>query len=261
MKKIQIPAVFVCALLLFVLLFSAGCVEEEKPELTAAVCADIPPYAYYSGGSITGIDIAVLNNIADELEMDIRLDDRYFADLLPAVETGKDAIALCALQQSDISAYNISAHTEIVHTGITCTIPYLTTTQVIVYNAANPCTTDLTGKKAGVKYTTTADLLLFGNENYSETELVRMKKLDDLLDLLETGEIDCIVIDEMTADRLCKANSAARSLEKYETPLYTAQYVIAVSAENTGLLEKLNTCIEKMIQDKTIEQICKNYLP
>lgn len=47
---------------------------EEKDTLVMATNAEFPPYEYYEGQDIVGIDVDIANAIADELGMELKID-------------------------------------------------------------------------------------------------------------------------------------------------------------------------------------------
>ena len=62
-------------------------VAEGAPELHMATNAEFPPYEYYDGDNIVGIDAEIAGLIADKLGMKLVIDDMDFNSLLPSVQT------------------------------------------------------------------------------------------------------------------------------------------------------------------------------
>ena len=51
--------------------------------------AEFPPYEYYENNEIVGIDVDIMQAIADKLGMELKIEDMAFDSIIPAVSTGK----------------------------------------------------------------------------------------------------------------------------------------------------------------------------
>ena len=75
----------------------AACASTAKTEdaastsgkLTMATEATFPPYEYYDGDKITGIDADMARAICDKLGYDLEIDDMEFDSIITAVSSGK----------------------------------------------------------------------------------------------------------------------------------------------------------------------------
>lgn len=56
--------------------------------------AEFPPYEYYENNEIVGIDVDIMQAIADKLGMELKIEDMAFDSIIPAVSTGKIDVAL-----------------------------------------------------------------------------------------------------------------------------------------------------------------------
>ena len=62
---------------------------ERNGKLIMATNAYFPPYEYYSGGDIVGIDADIAQAICDELGYELEIKDMEFDAIIPAIESGK----------------------------------------------------------------------------------------------------------------------------------------------------------------------------
>ena len=76
---------------------ATGNEETEKPKLVMATNAYFPPYEYYEGDDIIGIDAEVAKVIADKLGMELVIEDMEFGAILAAVDSGKADMAMAGL--------------------------------------------------------------------------------------------------------------------------------------------------------------------
>ena len=66
-----------------------ACKNEKGNVLTMATNAEFPPYEYWEGDKVVGIDAEIAALIADELGMELRIESIEFGSIVAGVETGK----------------------------------------------------------------------------------------------------------------------------------------------------------------------------
>lgn len=117
---------------------------------------------------------------------------------------------------------------------------------------------DLEGARIGVQLGTTGDIYVSDYEgDEAGTTVERYNKGADAIQALKLGKIDCVVIDEQPGIEFVKQNSNIRIIDE---EFSLEDYAFCVSKENTGLLAQINTAIEKLQADGTIDNIIKNYI-
>lgn len=82
-------------------------VARPNGTLTVATNATYPPYEYYDNGIIVGIDIDLMQAIADELGMTLDVQDMNFDAVITSVQTGKADIGASALTVTPERSRNI----------------------------------------------------------------------------------------------------------------------------------------------------------
>ena len=73
----------------------------DKPKLTMATNAYFPPYEYYEGDNIIGIDAEVAKAIADKLGMELEIVDIEFDSIITGVQTGKYDMGMAGMTVTD----------------------------------------------------------------------------------------------------------------------------------------------------------------
>lgn len=63
--------------------------EHSSGTLIMGTNAEFPPYEYYENSRITGIDVDIMRAIADELGMELQIEDMAFDSIIAAVTSGK----------------------------------------------------------------------------------------------------------------------------------------------------------------------------
>lgn len=118
---------------------------------------------------------------------------------------------------------------------------------------------DLSGAKIGVQLQTTGHL--FAEEKYANdgkgTEVKAYNKGADAVAALKQNVLDCVIIDEQTAQVFVEKNDDLKLLEE---PFETEQYAICVAKDNEALLNDINKCLSELKAEGTFDSIVNNYI-
>ena len=91
--------------------------KEDKETLIMATNATFPPYEFYEGKDIVGIDAEIAKAIADELDMTLEIEDIEFGSIVAGVQSGKYDIGAAGLTVTDERKQSVN-FTESYATGI-----------------------------------------------------------------------------------------------------------------------------------------------
>lgn len=79
--------------------YTATNTEGEK--LVMATSADFPPYEFYEGSDIVGIDVEIATAVADKIGRVLEVQDMKFDAIIPAVDSGKADIGFSGFTVTD----------------------------------------------------------------------------------------------------------------------------------------------------------------
>jgi len=82
-------------------------VDRSGGTLVMGTNAYFPPYEYYEGQKIVGIDADMAQAIADKLGMELKIEDMEFAAIIAAVQTGKADIGVAGMTVTEERLQNI----------------------------------------------------------------------------------------------------------------------------------------------------------
>lgn len=229
----------------------------QKPVLKMATNAYFQPYEYYdANNNIIGIDAEIAAAIADKLGMTLQIEDMQFNSILNAVKSDAVDFGMAGLTITDDRKLEVDF-----------TNTYATGKQVIIVveggTVASP--DDLAGKKIGVQLGTTGDAYATGDYGLNEDEtpngnVIQYNNGNEAVLALIGGAVQAVIIDNEPAKALVAAN-AGKGLKILETEYVYEEYAICVKKGNTELLQKLNTAIDELTKDGTIEGIINKYIP
>ena len=235
------------SLLLALLLCVAPAFAEEDNTFTIATNAEFAPWEMVGeGGEYVGIDMDLARLIAEELGMELVIENVDFNSVVNMVVTGKADAAIAGL--------TIIPERE---EEVLFSIPYATAVQsVIVREGYEEIATldDLVGKIVGVQMSTTGDLFV------SEMEGVEVRQYSSGTNAamdLAAGRVDAVMIDSAPAASIVSNIEGLVIVDGIE--MDEESYSIAFAKDNTELCEQVNAILEKLIEDGTVEELYLKY--
>ncbi|MDE5584583.1 MAG: transporter substrate-binding domain-containing protein [Ruminococcus sp.] len=116
------------------------------------------------------------------------------------------------------------------------------------------CADDLKGKSIGTQTGTTGYLLA---NDIEDAKVEKYKDAETAVKALSDRKIDAVIIDRLTAQELVEENG---KLEILRQPLSEEEYAIAYKKGNDELGEKLNSAIQNLKDDGTLEIISRHWI-
>jgi polar amino acid transport system substrate-binding protein len=242
MKKILFPLL---ALVMILGITATGCGKKE--DLVMATNASFPPYEYYEGTKIVGIDAEIAEAIAKKLKMNLVIEDTEFGSIIAGVQSGKYDFGMAGMTVNDERKQSVNFTTT-----------YATGKQVIIVKegSAIKSVDDLSSSiKIGVQQDTTGHI--YCEDDYGKDAVVAYKTGNDAVQALITNKVDCVVIDNEPAKAYVAQNSGLTILE---TEYVIEDYAICIAKNNTDLLNKVNDALAELQADGTIKSILDKYI-
>ena len=222
-------------------------VDRSNGTLTMATNAEFPPYEFHDGDKIVGIDAEIAQAIADELGMELEIEDIAFDSIIPEIVSGKADMALAGMTV-----------TEDRKASVDFSDTYATASQMIIVKEdskiAGP--DDLKGVTVGVQLGTTGDIYVSDLEA-DGTTVERYNKGFEAVQALSQGKIDAVVIDGEPAKTFVSESEGLKILDEAFT---VEEYAIAVKKGNTELLDKMNAAIKELKESGELQKIVDKYI-
>ena len=219
----------------------------EAGKLTMATNAAFPPYEMTTdSGEFEGIDIETAQAIADKLGLELQIDDMDFDAALLAVQQGKADMVMAGVTVTD-ERQNVMDFTDSYATGIQ---------SIIVKEDSDIASVDdLAGKKIGTQRGTTG--YLYCSDDFGDENVVAYDNGLTAVQMLNNGQVDCVVIDNAPAKEFIAANPGLKLLD---TAYVEESYAIGVGKGNTELKDAINTALEELKADGTLQAIVDKYI-
>lgn len=173
---------------------------EGKEELHMATNAQFPPYEYYDGDKIVGIDAEMAAAIADKLDKKLVIDDMDFDAIITSVQTGKSDMGMAGMTVTEERLQSISFSDSYAQ-GIQVVIVPEDSKIASVDDLFADGATYLIGTQKG----TTGDIYAEGD--FGADRVMKYASGNEAVQALITGKVDCVIIDNEPAKAYVEANN------------------------------------------------------
>ena len=229
----------------------------EPGKLIMATNAQFPPYEMvadgegFNGTGYEGIDVEIASAVAEKLDLELQIDDMEFTSALLAVQENRADVILAGLSYRE-DRDEVMDFTDSYATGV----------QVVIVPEGSDIATldDLEGKLIGCQSGTTGYTLASAppeEDGYGEENVRAYDSGATAVQALMNGQIDAVIIDNAPAQEFVAANEGLTILD---TPWLEENYCAAVDEGNTALLEAVNTAINELIENGTVQSILDKYI-
>jgi polar amino acid transport system substrate-binding protein len=225
--------------------------ETEVPKIVVASDATWPPMEYIDeDGNMVGFDIDVMNAIAEAAGFEVEIRNTAWDGIFAGLATREyDAV---------ISSVTITDERK---ETMDFSVPYINAGQVlIVHQNTTGVETldDLAGEQVGAQIGTTG---AFAVQEYPEIELATYDEVGLAVEDLYNQRIKGVVADNpVAADYVLQNERYAEALKIVGEPFTDEYYGIAVRKGNTEVLEMINTGLEQILADGTVDGFIDKWL-
>ena len=230
----------------------------EEGKLIMSTNATFPPYEMVAdgegvnGSGFEGIDVEIAYALADKLGLELVIDDMDFDAALLAVQNNSADMMLAGLSYSE-------ERDEVVDFSD----PYATGVQVVIVKEGSGVTMDNLGEyMIGTQRGTTGFIYASDtpeNGGYGEDHVIAYDSGVTAVQELINGTIDAVIIDQQPAEAYVAANPDA-GLTILDGNWVEEDYCLAVDEGNTALLDALNTAMNELKSDGTLDAIVATYI-
>ena len=242
MKKI-----FAVVLSMLLVLTSVSALADT---LTMATNASFPPYEYWDGDQMVGIDVEIAEAVCAEMGYELDKLDMDFNAIINAVTSGKADFGMAGMTV-----------TEERQQSVAFSISYATGVQSIIVKEGSPIASydDLAAEgatyKVGVQMATTGHI--YAEDEFGVERVVLFDNGNDATMALKNGKVDCVIIDNEPAKAYVAANEGLVILD---SAYAVEDYAACLAKGNTELVEKFNAALQKLIDDGTVAGIVAKYI-
>lgn len=213
--------------------------------ITVGLNSTFPPFEYIgTDGSVTGFDVAMMNEIGKRLNLKIEISDMDFDGIVAALQAGKIDVAATGMTITDErkEAVNFSD-------------PYYDASQSVLMKtdatiaSADDLKTAVLECQAGTTGETVA-------RSYNDAGTTSVKSFNQAVQDLISGKCDAVVIDAVPAEAFqSQYSDQLKVVEGSTFGFDVEQYGIAMQKEDTALQTAINAALAAMKADGTYDKI------
>ena len=230
-----------------------GC--EDSNTVVVYTNAFFPPFEYYQGDQIAGVDVEIMDKVGEKLGKTMKIVNTEFDYIIDYVSSGKGKIGAAGITITDARKERVNF-----------SVPYYTSVQYIIVKEdveveladGIASWTNLEGKRIGVQTNTTGDLFIdyeLGDHPEDEytgllyeknSELVQLSDALVAVEKLKAGQVDVVVIDKLPAEHIVGHQTGIKCY-----PLLNAEeeYAICVTKGEDEILNAINEVLNEMMAD------------
>ena len=222
--------------LFFVLIFPFCINAAEQKKLIVGVSAQYPPFVFMNEGQIVGFEVDLVNILADNLGYNVQFEDMYFKELFSALKSRKVDIAIATISAT-------KERRKFVDFSYSYYFPELAVLTLEKNNINS--IKDLQGRTvATITGTVMEEFITRTLSVGRRIKLVTFSHMDFMLNALNKGEIDAIVVEDAVASYSEKVLGSELSYFVINYPKYAQanSYAIALQ-KNSTLINEINNAV------------------
>ena len=248
-KMKKIIALILCLVTIAYLFTACGAkgktLDEVKSagKLTVATSPDFPPFESLEGDKVVGIEVDIMNIVAQKLGVELEIVQMDFDAVLLGVQSAKYDCGMSGITASEDRKQNMLF-----------TTPYYNAAQVIVVKEGSliQSKVDLDGKKVSVQTGTTAD----AGCTAAGYDVQAFAANADAKAALTTGKVEAWVVDNLTAQQMVEEGDGLVILDEKMTE---EPYAFAFAFGSEDLVAEIDKIFADLIADGTVEEIFEKY--
>ena len=208
-----------------------------------------PPFEQGKPPNVSGFDIEIVNDIAEQLGLEVTYQDTSFDTIFRDVAQGKfDLVA---------SASTITPERE---RTVDFSDPYYEANQALVVSTDSDIASvaDLEGRTVGTQDATTGED--YANEETNAAQVRGYPEGPDAINALRAGQVEAVIIDQPVAiDAL--ESQAGGDIEIAEEISTGELYGFAFGQDKDALREAFNGALQELKDDGTLADLYEQYFP
>lgn len=221
--------------------------------LTIGTSAEYEPFEYMEDGEYKGFDLALAQAIADDLGLELKIENVDFDTIVPGVASGtKYDMGIAAITATPEREKEVG-FTDSYYMDDQAIVTMADNTEITGDNYADALNAE--GMKIAVQSGSTAEA--FAKENFPNAELVPFKNATDCFAAVQSSQANALVTNRSVAAQLVATSFSNEQVIKQIST--GEEYAIAVNKDNTALLDALNDSIAKLTEDGTVDELMTKY--
>ncbi|MCY7689715.1 transporter substrate-binding domain-containing protein [Bacillus altitudinis] len=223
---------------------------EGKGTYKIGIDVTYPPFEFEKGGKTVGIDVDLINAIAEDQDFKVKLEAMDFSGIIPAMQAGQLDVGMGGMSITDERKKKVDFSDPYFDAGLTV---------VVKKDSSIKSIDDLKGKKLAVKNGTTGAKFATDNADKYGYEVVQFNDSPSMFQEVSNGNADALIEDYPVITYAIAQQDL--KLKTVGDRLNGDQYGISVmKGKNQDLLKKINKGLENLKKNGEYDKIIEKYL-
>ncbi|MGM8216084.1 transporter substrate-binding domain-containing protein [Bacillaceae bacterium W0354] len=217
--------------------------SDEKKVLTLGTSADFPPFeSYDESGEIVGFDIDIAKAIAEELGLELKVDDMDFNGLIGALQTNRVDMVMAGMSATEERKENVDFSSAYHYSG-----------EMFISKKDSDVTEleHIAGKTVGVQLGTIQEEGAYKIQEEIDFEIKLIDDATTLIQELLTGRIDIAYMDKTVAEGYIEA----QDLAGFDDPTTSTPGMAVAFPKDSEFVEEVSAVIDQLIESGKIEEL------
>lgn len=214
--------------------------------ILAGTEAAYPPFEDTVDNEIVGFDIDVMTEIGRRAGFEVEFQNAEFSAIIPSVQNGQFDVGISAFTITDERKEQVDFSIPYYENALMAAVQETTT------DINEPA--DLEGKIVCTQEGTTSEFYLREELGFADENLVLLDSAPLCADALKRGDVAALMIDAAFVRGVIEAN-AGQLKQAFIIDDVDEEFGIAVAKDNAELLAAINTALNAMIADGTLDQL------
>lgn len=221
--------------------------------LTIGTSAEYEPFEYMEDGEYKGFDLELAQAIADDLGLDLKIENVDFDTIVPGVASGtKYDLGIAAITATPEREKEVS-FSDSYYMDDQAIVTMVDNADITADNYADALNAE--GVKIAVQSGSTAEA--FAKENFPNAELVPFKNATDCFAAVQSSQAAALVTNRSVAAQLVATSFSNEQVIKQIST--GEEYAIAINKDNAALLDAVNESISKLTENGTVDELMTKY--
>lgn len=230
---------------------SGGDKDGDSKVYKVGIDTTYPPFEFQEGDDYKGIDIDLINAIAEDQNFEIKLEAMDFSGIIPAMQAGQLDIAIAGMSITDDRKEKVDFSDPYFEAGLSLV--------VADGNTEIKSLEDLKGKNIAVKKGTTGAKFAEENKDKYGYDLVQVNDSTSMFQEVSNGTADALIEDYPVISYAIAESDL--KLQLVGDRLNGDHYGIAVlKGENDELLKKIDDGLAALKESGKYDEILSTYL-
>jgi glutamine transport system substrate-binding protein len=244
------------SLIITLILILSACGDSTSGEAgdgvyTVGVDTTYPPFEYQEDGEMKGIDIDLINAIAEDQGFEIKIEAMDFSGIIPAMQAGELDIGMGGMSITEERKKTVDFSDPYFESGLSLV--------VAKDNSEITSIEDLEGKTIAVKNGTTGANYATENKDEYGYEIIQVKDSTSMFQEVSNGSADALLEDYPVI--MYAIATSDLELKVAGDKLNGDNYGISVlKGKNDELLKKINDGLANLKENGKYDEIISKYL-